>query len=62
MSDGTTDFYFFANLLLCIKMFYPKIFIPDKDIVIRRHDVRMQKPFGVPPMPRFMEKAGLSIN
>lgn len=60
VSNGTTKFSCIANLLLSIKMLHPKIFIPNKDIVVRCHNVGMQKPFGIPPRTRFVEKLELS--
>lgn len=38
------------NLLLSIKMFYSKIFIPYKNIFISSNNIRMQKPFCIPPV------------
>lgn len=35
--------------LFCIKMLNAKVFIPDKYVVICCHNVRMQKPLGIPP-------------
>ena len=38
-----------GDALFCIEVFKAEIFIPDEYVVIRSHDVRMQKPFSIPP-------------
>jgi hypothetical protein len=38
-----------AYSLLCIKMLHPKVLVPDEYVLIRCHDVRVQKSLGVPP-------------
>ena len=38
-----------GDALFCIEVLKAEIFIPDEYVVIRRHDVRMQKPFSIPP-------------
>lgn len=43
----------FQHLLLCIKMLYTKILIPNKNVVIGSNNVRMQKTFGIPPWTNF---------
>lgn len=37
------------NLLLCIEVFYPQIFIPNEYIIISCDNIRMQKSFCIPP-------------
>ena len=36
--------------LLCIKVFNPKVFIPNKYVIICSHDIRMKIPFSIPPI------------
>lgn len=36
--------------LLCMKVFDPKVFIPNKYVIIRSHDIRMKIPFSIPPI------------
>lgn len=37
------------DALFYIEVFKAEVFIPDEYIVIRCHNVRMQKPFSIPP-------------
>jgi hypothetical protein len=51
-------------VLLCIKMFHPKVLIPEKNIIVGSNNVRMKKTFGIPPGPNLKEyfsKCSLSI-
>ena len=38
-----------GHALFYIEVFKAEIFIPDEYVVIRCHDIRMQKPFSIPP-------------
>jgi len=50
-------------VLLCIKMFHPKVLIPEKNIIVGSNNVRMKKTFGIPPGPNleYFSKCSLSI-
>lgn len=39
----------YKNLLFCIKMFDPKVFIPNEYIIISGYNIRVQKPLCIPP-------------
>lgn len=52
-SHTTGNAFEFWYLLLCIKMLHAKILIPNEDVVIRCHNVRVQKAFSIPPSTKF---------
>jgi hypothetical protein len=37
------------SILLCIEMLNSKVLIPDKYVLVRCHDIRVQESFGIPP-------------